>query len=272
MPWLNQPDTYLGIETDELSEYQDFTKGLIGASVVTYHNPRGSVAWAREVLRRSAMARRGGHSRSPRYDYFVVTDDNAIHRSEDALHKLVRACAEWPELCVMAGMHSTAMHIDRGKIGKKKTICGLTSYPAVAAIFQCYPRELYADYCYPEDAFGLDDRHYFLWLLDRGNTEFRVCMDAPFTKSRYQAGGQGSLNERAEKCGRAIARLAGDFPALVGATGTLRLPWQHLIHTVQAGGTITGNRLVGGAMRKEKDLQHKRLTIRRKTSPQSQRR
>jgi hypothetical protein len=133
-------------------------------------------------------------------------------------------------------------------------------------IFQCYPRDLYEPYVYPDEAFGLDDRHYYLWLLNRGHANFRVCMDAPFTKSRYQEGGQGPVDMRAEKNGKAIARLAKDFPKLVGAQGTLRIPWQLLIDAAANGGIITADRLPGGAMRKESTLQKKPpvVMIRRK--------
>lgn len=253
MPWLNTSDTYIGFEHREESKYSGVLRGT-RMHLVRYPNPLGSVAHARERLRRYAMEDR-------KLTHFVVTDDNAVHRSEEGLHNLVRACAEWPTPCTMAGMHNTAEHFDRGKLGQTKTRHGLRSYPSVAAIFQCYPRSLYESFTYPEEAYGLDDRYYYLWLLSQGHTAFRVCRDAPFTKSRYQPGGQGSLDERAEKCGRAIARLAGDFPKLVGAVGTLRIPWQHLIKTVQAGGTITGNRLVGGAMRKEGTLQRSGMRI-----------
>lgn len=264
MPWLTGHDVIIGVENKEWDKYRSIIYGA-RVGTFTYDNAQGSVAVAREALRRHAM--------SMSYDYFVVTDDNALHKSEAALHNLVRACAEYPTPCIMAGMHGTAVHFDRGKIGKANIVHGLTSYPAVAAIFQCYPRALYKDYVYPPDAYGLDDRHYYLWLLSQGHTEFRVCMDAPFTKSRYQHGGQGNLNERARKCGLAIARLASEFPSFVGAMGTLRIPWQHIIKTVDDGGTITGNRLVGGSMRKESTLQHStRLTIRRKRSPQPKRR
>lgn len=257
MPWLSAYPTYLGIEEDEAKVYEDALRKATIANTYTrvyYHNPAGSVALARERLR--ARAVRDGH-----YDYYVVTDDNAVHASEDALLALVRACHEWPKPCIMAGMHNTAAHFDRGKIGKVETVNGLRSYPSVAMIFQCYPHALYAGYRYPEEAFGLDDRHFFLWCLAMKVTEFRVCMDAPFTKARYQEGGQGSVDVRAAKTGRAIARLASDFPKFVGAQGTLRIPWQMLITAVRAGGTIHADRLAGGAMRKETELS-KKLTVR----------
>lgn len=263
MPWLNEMDTWIGIETREFRAYRLMLNGAAPyVRTLGYKNPLGSVAVAREQLRQHAMSVNS-------YQYFVVTDDNAIHASEGALKNMVRACAEFPRPCIMAGMHGTAMHFDRGKIGKAETINGLRSYPVVAAIFQCYPRSLYESYIYPDASYGLDDRHYFLWLLAQGHTEFRACMEAPFTKSRYQPGGQGTLDERAMKCGLAIAKLAGDFPKLVGAVGTLRIPWQHLITSIRSGGRITGNRLVGGAMRKEASLQKSsKIMVRvRRTSP-----
>jgi hypothetical protein len=262
MPWLRTPDTFLGIQEDEFDEY---LAAFVAANVlmrqfqlVYYQNPLGSVAVARERLRRRAVEKA--------YDFYVVTDDNAAHPSEAVLTNLVRAAAEWPASpCIMSGMHNTAEHFDRGKLKHAKTINGLRSYPSVAMIFQCYPHDLYADYVYPEQAFGLDDRHFFLWALSQGVTQFRVCMDAPFTKTRYQAGGQGPVDARAEKTGRAIARLATDFPKYVGACGTLRIPWQLLIDAAMTGGTIHADRLAGGAMRKESALTHKRVVrVRRK--------
>lgn len=183
-----------------------------------------------------------------------MTDDNAVHKSEEALHNLVRCCHEYRHRgdlavappVIMAGMHNTAPHFDRGKIGKARTVFGLRSYPTVAMIFQVYPHDVFSRYEYPADAYGLDDRHFFLWCIAQGITEFRVCMDAPFTKSRYQEGGQGDIASRMIKTGMAIERLAHDFPQLVGATGTLRIPWQFLLD-MKAG--ATADRLVGGAMR-----------------------
>jgi hypothetical protein len=226
---------------------EEFSKVAWRGYSPEFENPTGSVAVAREWLRRSAAG-------FVRYNYYVVTDDNAVHASEQALVNLVRATDEFPDdPVVMAGMHNTAPHFDRGKIKLAKTVNGLRSYPTVAMIFQCYPHALYSRYQYPVDAYGLDDRHFFLWCIANKVKHFRVCMDAPFTKSRYQEGGQGPVEERMTKNGLAIARLATDFPKLVGATGTLRLPWQFLLK-MQSG--HTADRLVGGSMRKEEALTH----------------
>jgi hypothetical protein len=268
MPWLNTPHTAIGFERDEADAYITMlhkTAPLV--KVAIYENPTGSVAVAREQLRRIALL-------IP-YKYYVVTDDNAVHKSEHALHNLVRCAAEWPtKPVIMAGMHNTAIHFDRTKLHLKKTINGLTSYPTVAMMFQVYDRALYKDYAYPADAYGLDDRHLVLWAIKRGVREFRVCMDAPFTKSRYDkkkgevAGGQGTIPERMHKCGLAIARLATDFPQYVGATGTLRIPWSFVLDMEDG---HTADRLVGGAMRKAEAIvsPHKPSAFRIRTTPRS---
>lgn len=252
MPWLNSTDTFLGLERVEAAGYPSSN-----CTLVQYSNPRGSVAYARERLRITATI-------TGLYDYYVVTDDNAAHKSSDVLNNLVRAAHEYPALghIIMAGYHNTAVHFDRGKIGKAKTVNGLRSYPGVAMILQCYEHRLYNRYEYPWDSYGLDDRHLALWALKQGYG-FRVCMDAPFTKSRYQEGGQGPVEVRAVKTGLAIARLAADFPEYVGAVGTLRIPWQFLLDAREAGG-MTANRLVGGAMRKENTLNKKIIVKKRR--------
>jgi hypothetical protein len=246
MPWLNNPDTFIGFEHLEYDAYEAMlTRVAPRVMRIKYDNDLGSVALAREALRVEAI--------HYRYAHYVVTDDNAIHQSESALYNLVRCAAEWPtKPVIMAGMHNTAPHFDRGKIARKKTVLGLTSYPTVAMMFQVYSHGLYSMYRYPERAFGLDDRHLALWALEHGVTDFRVCMDAPFTKSRYGKkdgvvqGGQGTIEERMIKCGWAIEQLAHDFPKYVGAVGTLRIPWQFLMSMVDG---HTADRLVGGAMR-----------------------
>jgi len=257
MPWLNQATTYIGYEVREYRAYAPVMQEFTNCQWTAYDNPTGSVAVAREYLRQQAVT----HNT---YDWYVVTDDNAVHKDSSVLTNLVRAAHEWPhQPVVMAGMHNTASHFDRGKIGDQTTIHGLTTYPTVAMILQTYPHTLYSAYHYPEDAYGLDDRHFFLWCIAHGVREFRVCMNAPFTKSRYQKGGQGSIEDRMEKTGRAIARLALDFPRLVGATGTLRIPWQFLLSMQD--GTVTADRLVGGSMRKEHTLLKPKATVRRRT-------
>lgn len=264
MPFLDAKGVFFGVQRDEHEAYTCLHE-LTKAKVVLLSNPTGSVAVAREHLRRHAVMAAGAAG----WQYAVVTDDNATYTAE-SLNALVAATAAYQKFLngrplVMAGMHNTAPHFDRNLIQKKMKVFGFTSYPNVAMIYQCYPMDIYARYTYPADAYGLDDRHFFLWAIAQGVREFRVCMDAPFTKSRYQKGGQGSIDERAEKCGHAIARLATDFPRYVGATGTLRIPWQFILNSEAAGGMHGADRLVGGSMRKETTIL-KSVTIRRKTS------
>lgn len=242
MPFLDHASVCFGFEKDEKESYRGVLKHLRRASRVFYHNDIGSAAVARENLRQWAVAQD--------YKYAVVTDDNAAY-SKMSLENLIRATQEFPiQPCIMAGMHNVAKHFDRHRIPFQQSVNGLTSYAQVAMIFQCYPMSLYRAYQYPRDAYGLDDRHFFLWAIAQGIKEFRVCMDAPFTKTRYQPGGQGPVEDRMEKCGKAIARLATDFPKLVGAEGTLRIPWQFLLSVEFS----TASRLVGGSMRKGVNL------------------
>jgi hypothetical protein len=264
MPWLNTPDTYIGVEQQEMPLYLPMLKGIAPkVNIVTYENKYGSVAVAREQLRQ--------HTIDKHYTHYVVTDDNAIHASEQALYNLVRCAAEWSiQPVIMAGMHNTAVHFDRNKIQQRVVINGLASYPTVAMMFQVYAHSLYKAYEYPDNAFGLDDRHLALWAIQQGVRQFRVCMDAPFTKSRYAKkdgivqGGQGTIEERMEKCGWAIGCLARDFPRYVGAMGTLRIPWSFLLD-MESG--HTADRLVGGAMRSSDAIVRRRVQVRvRKTS------
>jgi hypothetical protein len=263
MPFLNCPDTFVGYE---YREDGDYLEALSGTRVFqdAYDNPTGSVAVARERLRLQVVHRHTS------YDYVVVTDDNANY-SEKSLHNLVatlhtyRRVKPKPSMAIMAGMHSTASHFDRHRIAaSEEEYGGYHSYQHFGMIFQAYPMELYQQYTYPADAYGLDDRHLLCWAINRGlpAERFRIAMDAPFTKSRYQVGGQGSVAERAVKCGKAIARLATDFPAIVGAKGTFPIAWQTAF-ALRDGKQL--DRLAGGAMRKEAALETPTVRVKRAT-------
>lgn len=221
MPHMNHPDVFVGVENGEWSAYRNLFVLYPSIVPATYDNPSGSVSWARQQIKQVV----------PRntYDYYVTADDNT-HVELDDLNNLVRCCAEWPKPAIMAGLHRVSLHFDRNRIAKgTTTVHGLRSYASVSMMLVCAPAALWEPYTYPHEAFGLDDRHWFLWLISKGYTEFRVCLDASFRKPRYQKGGQGSLDERAYKCGLAIAQLAKDFPAMVGSNGTLRIPWDYIM-------------------------------------------
>lgn len=253
MAHLDHEAVVFATHVDQFRDYQECIRLTPRAHWYMVANPTGSVAVMREALRQVAVIDHG-------VDWFVVTDDNAVF-TDTALHNLVECARCYPhQPATVAGMHQTAAHFDRRLIATtRKSFGGMDSYANVSMMFQVYPRSLYEEYSYPPDAYGLDDRHFYLWAVNRGVQHFRVCMSAPFNKSRYQEGGQGSIVDRAKKNGLAIARLATDFPELVGAAGTLRIPWQ-LILGMRAG--VTPNRLAGGAMRTESRMLTKHLTAR----------
>lgn len=260
MPFLNRPNVYLGVDTDEYREYTARlpARSLLRARIVNYSNKEGSVGFAREQLRKAATV--------DKYAWYVATDDNAKF-TEESLIALVQSAEAWAlkteKLTFVCGMHSTAAHFDRTLIKRKETVDGWTTYPGINFIFHAVPHAWYAKYSYPRGCFALEDRHMMLSAIDAGHREFRVCMDAPFSKSRYQHGGQGDITKRQWNCGRAIEQLAHDFPAMVGARGTLPLPWQFIIKLRDG---MVVDRLSGGAMRKGADLEvkPKTMTIRRR--------
>lgn len=247
MPWLIDQDTFIGIEHEEFTA--DGYRWLQGLNVriVLYSNKEGSVGVAREKLRLAATREQ--------YDYYVATDDNARF-NEYAINALVQSTEAWRvktgKLTLACGMHSTAPHFDKNLILQKQTVGGWTTYPGVGFIFHWMPHAWYARYTYPGGCFALEDRHMMLSAIDAGHTEFRVCMDAPYSKSRYQEGGQGNIQKRQWNCGKSIEQLAHDFPMYVGARGTFPLPWKFILQ-LRAG--VKVDRLLGGAMRKGDALQ-----------------
>jgi len=260
MPFLNDFDTYIGIEPQDLETYYDAWEPLYGPKnlkkfqVVTVINPEGSVGIARERLRELAVFNK--------YDWYVATDDNAKFTAE-SLNALVQSAEAWQSRkgkpTFMAGMHSTAPHFDRNLIKRKERVGGWDTYPGIGFIFHAIPHAWYEKYSYPPCCFALEDRHMMLSAINAGLTEFRVCMAAPYSKSRYQVGGQGDINKRRWNCGRSIEQLAHDFPMDMGVRGTHPLPWQ-MIMKLRAGATV--DRLMGGAMRKEERLVGSSMKIR----------
>jgi hypothetical protein len=250
-PFLNHYATFIGVANHEADAYRVMLRTVAPyVRIVTYDNPTGSIAVCREHLRIAALEAFPHLARK----WVVVTDDNAVF-TYASLQALVGTARTWREKpVIVAGMHGVAQHFDRHRISEMEVSKNYRSYPQVAMIFQVYPAALYAEYSYPPDAYGLDDRHLAFWAIAKKGltrSQFRVAMDAPFRKSRYQAGGQGDVRERARKTGLAIARCAMDFPELVGTRGTLPTPWQ-LIFALAEGKQVS--RLAAGAMRSETAL------------------
>ena len=247
MRFLNNDSTIVGIEHREKNQYQEFIEENPDCNYVFYHNPMGSVSVARQQLKCHADMDYG-------VKRYVFTDDNAVF-TKTSLYTLIQAHSDFiaknKRPCVMAGAHPTSEHFDRHsrkKMGKHKST---KSYAQPAMIFYCVSAKDCEDYVFPHDTYGLDDRHFFLWLMKKGVRDFRVCPDAPYSKSRYQKGGQGTIEERMGKCGIAIEKISRDFPEWAGSTGTLRLPWKLILDSIDG---KTPDRLAGGAMRSETKL------------------
>lgn len=256
MPFLNDAHTIIGIQRDEWERYRSVRADNQRIRYIVFENKEGSVGVAREMLRREAIK----HN----YNWYVATDDNAKFTAA-SLNALIQSAEAWQlrtkKLTFVCGMHSTAPHFDRNLIKRKETVDGWTTYPGIGFIFHVMPHKWYETYQYPSGCFALEDRHMMLSAINAGHTEFRVCMDAPYSKSRYQPGGQGDINKRRWNCGRSIEQLAHDFPSDVGVRGTFPLPWQ-MIMKLRSG--VTVDRLMGGAMRKEEALEKKTFKIRRR--------
>lgn len=259
MPFLLQEDTFIGIQKDEWPKYAKRNHPWYGqAQPVLFDNPQGSVAIAREHLRRAA-------TRVNKYEWYVCTDDNARF-TEDALVALVCSADAYQrqtkKLTFMAGMHSTAKHFDRHAIARGvATVENYRTYRAPGFIFHAVPHAWYTKYAYAPGCFALEDRHMMFAAIRAGHREFRVCMDAPFTKKRYEEGGQGDIEKRRWNCGRAIEQLAHDFPEYMGVRGTWATPWKAIFQYAD-GAKLT--RLVGGAMRKGEKLERKSMTIKKR--------
>lgn len=254
MPFLLEYNLMVGVENDERMEYRLNIDSRIrnDVTLITYNNPEGSVALARERLRCAAI--------NAEYDWYVMTDDNARF-TEQALRALVYSADAYQKqtgiLTFMAGMHSTAKHFDRHHIARGvETVGGYASYWAPGFIFHAVPHAWYAQYSYPGGCFALEDRHMMFAAIRAGHREFRVCMDAPFSKKRYEPGGQGDLEKRRWNCGRAIEQLAHDFPEYMGVKGVWSTPWQAIFQ--YADGLVDLERLPGGAMRTSEALIKKR--------------
>lgn len=246
-PWLNSPDTFVGIEAPEMELYDKECFRRLGfkGTPVFYDNPDRSIGLARERLRAAAVA--------VGYDYYVATDDNARF-TEEAFAALIRAAAEFPvQPCMVAGFHSFMKFTKFNRtLPDRKTINGLESFECVAAILTAVPHEVYSQYRYPDDAYALEDRHFVMWCLERGWTQWRVCIQAKYNKPRYQRGGSGSIEERQLRTGLSIARLATDFPKMMGISGAIRTPWQQLLQFARGKNFKTRPAL--GSIRRETDL------------------
>lgn len=228
MNFLDAPGVFFGVDKDGAKDYSVLVKK---ANWFEITNPTGSVSCAREQVRRRAMSAPG------RYQTVVLTDDNATF-TRDSLNALVRAQVAYQtkvgEPVVMGGLHGTAAHWDKDKVDDAATVNGTRSYERVSMMFWAMPANLYEQYRHPDDAYGYDDRHLVLWLISQGVRHFRVTPDAPFSKARYQLGGQGRIEERIEKNTNGTLCLLRDFPDYMGLFDPA-IPWKTVLKYETAG-------------------------------------
>lgn len=229
---LNDYNTFIGVEVQELDEYQNVL-GVLANKVrwVTVDNPRGITSYARQQIKVAA-------TQYQKCDYYVLTDDNCIF-DDQSLRRLLRAQANLEEPSVMSGAHPTAVHFhaDAIKATSVETSTGDTIYRQVGMIFWSIPGDLYRKFKYPDDCY-FDDVYLIFWLLTQGFTNFWACLDAPFNKHRHEAGGTGTVPERVRKMGLGFMRLAQDFPQWM-TPSILRtaVPYTKLLEAVKAGKT-----------------------------------
>lgn len=222
-PFLIEPSTYVGVEWTEHDEYRQVNPDLFGPKRVTlvpYENDLHSCGRAREQLRQAAMRRR-----NPAYDYFVTGDDNMALDSEETLNNLVLCSHEWQSrgLTLVSGLSRFKKYFDRNR--KKPDLRvdnGFTTFEGVGMILMCIPRTFYRNYSYPDGMFACEDRHLILSAMRAGATHFRICEDAIFDKRRHQKGGQGSAERRQFNQGMGFAKLANDFPYVMGQSAAGR--------------------------------------------------
>ena len=70
MAFLNDDHVYVGIEHKEFNDYKEFINENSKVNYVFYHNPEGSVSFARQQLKCSADL-------SSDVSEYIFTDDNA---------------------------------------------------------------------------------------------------------------------------------------------------------------------------------------------------
>jgi hypothetical protein len=245
MPFLNTPSTFYGVDRSEHDQYMWVLAGT-QVRVVLYDNVQHSVGFCREELRQVGLA-----ARRPKYDTFIVTDDNTRF-DESALVNLVRAQAEWSvQPCVMTGRGILMEHF-AGSMSDLQTRYGLRSFQTVTQQPLAIPRELYQDFRYPAECLAAEDRYFTMWCFQRGMTAWRTCLDASYAKSRQQPGGTGSVEERMRATGLGLAKLAQDFPVYVGCTGSTPIKWKYVLKLAQ--GYTFSSRLPGGGARQTEDV------------------
>lgn len=204
-PFLNSADVFIGIEKKEQELYRSWrNKYGSKCTIIWVNNPEGYVGNAREPLRQAAT--------NVGYKRYLLTDDNAVFTPRSIEDLLI---AQDLEDCIMSGMGQPPMwHKDNIAAGnvytlKDRTITTFVSYSTVHWVI---PHYLYSEFAYPKDCHN-DDVYFALWAILRKNfTTFRTCLEAKYSKKRFQPGGNGPKNKRLIKMANGMKMLAEDFP------------------------------------------------------------
>lgn len=245
-PMLNAPSTFVGL--DDVHMFSDgivdapydalFREGGVAdkVRVIGIYNKDGYTSVAREKLRLIAV--------KLKYERYVLADDNCQFDNHGLRALLM---AQTMTKGVVGGMHPTAPHFHADQIAETlehhtfkisdREAFGLRTYEQVGMIFWCVPGAEYTKFRYPDDCY-FDDVYFIMWLLAKGFTNFRCCMEAAFNKHLHQPGGTGNVASRIRKRGIGFARLATDFPQFM-TTGILqtRVPYKQIVRAVKAGKT-----------------------------------
>ena len=226
-PELNNSDTYISLENKEKELYKGCVDKFCDRCTWLYFdNPEGYASNAREVLRMEAV--------QGRYDGYLLTDDNARFNSKSL--RLLKLAFE-TEQCIMAGMgQPTLWHKDAIAVGKKYTIINdqFTTFEAFSSVHWIIPHHLYRDFRYPMNSSN-DDVYFALWaILRKGYTNFRMCLEAKYSKKRFEEGGHGSSNERLKKMALSMYGLARDFPEVADNGWMLtRFPFNTILKSMK---------------------------------------
>lgn len=210
-PILNSESTFVGIEAKEKELYRPWrNKYGSKCTIVWINNPEGIVGNAREQLRQAAVSKQ-------EFEAYFLTDDNA-NFSQSSLENLITAyyLENLSEPCIVSGLGQPALWhqeaISEGtvfELSDQKTITTFRSYSTVHWVI---PDFLYSKFSYPKDCFN-DDVYFALWAILRMDfTNFKSCLEAKYTKKRFEPGGSGNKYERLLKMIGGMKMLAEDFP------------------------------------------------------------
>jgi hypothetical protein len=207
-PQLNRPTTFVAIENREMDLY-DLWHRTFGAraTIVLLDNPDGYAGNAREVLR---LATKG------RFQRYFLTDDNARF-SPKSFEILLEA--QSLEGCIMSGLGQPELwYKDAIAVGANyETALGkITTFTSYSVVHWIIPAALYDRFIYPPDIM-FDDNYFALWCILREKyTTFRGCLQAKYSKKRFEPGGHGDGAERLAKMGTGMIQLARYFPEAAG--------------------------------------------------------